>query len=152
MLGSFLLFATQKSDTSEGRVINFSFTNFLFSLCNFYGSSFIRGIIQTSRSYNHYDSHEEDEDWRIHQYDERRHQHHPSKISFPYVKLPSFSGEIDPNIYLGWEAKVEQIFNVYEVQEDKKVKLTSLEFLDYAMQWWHQVVMDKQEANCGLLV
>jgi len=69
-------------------------------------------------------------------------QHHLSKIYFPYVKLPSFSGESDPNIYLGWEAKVEQIFNVYEVQEDQKVKLASLEFLEYDMQWWHQTVMD----------
>ena len=63
---------------------------------------------------------------------EERHQH-VSKISLPYVKIPSFSGEDDPNIYLGWEAKVEQIFNVREVQEDQKVKLASLEFLDYAM-------------------
>ena len=39
-------------------------------------------------------------------------------------------------MYLGWEAKVEQIFNVYEVQKDQKVKLASLEFLDYAMQWY----------------
>jgi len=31
---------------------------------------------------------------------------------------------------------------VYDVQEDQKVKLASLEFLDYAMQWWHQIVMD----------
>jgi len=54
----------------------------------------------------------------------------------------SFSGEGDPNIYLGWEAKVEQIFNVHEVQEDQKVKLASLEFLDYAMQWWHKTVID----------
>ena len=51
-------------------------------------------------------------------------------------------GENDPNLYLGWEAKVNQIFNVYEVEEDQKVKLTFLEFLDYAMQWWHQIVMD----------
>jgi len=31
---------------------------------------------------------------------------------------------------------------VYEVEKDQKVKLASLEFLDYAMQWWHQSVMD----------
>jgi len=97
---------------------------------------------RASRSYNHFGSQKEDEDWRIHQYDERRHQHHPSKISFPYVKLLCFSGESDPNIYLGWEAKVDQIFNVFEVQDDQKVKLASLEFLDYAMQRWHQVIMD----------
>jgi len=71
----------------------------------------------------------------MNQFDEKsQHQHHPFKIYFPYVKLSSFSGESDPNIYLGWEAKVEQIFNVHEVQEDQKLKLTSLKFLDYAMQ------------------
>ena len=68
-------------------------------------------------------------------FEERCHQHSPSKSSFPSLKLPVFNGESDPNVYLGWEAKVEQIFNVYEVQEDQKVKLASLEFLDYAMQW-----------------
>jgi len=72
----------------------------------------------------------------------RQHPHYAPKISLPYVKVPSFSGEGDPNIYLGWEAKVEQIFNVHEVQEDQKVKLAFLEFLDYAMQWWHKTVMD----------
>jgi len=76
----------------------------------------------------------------LNNFEERR--QHVSKISLPYVKIPSFSGEGDPNIYLGWEAKVEQIFNVHEVQEEQKVKLASLEFLDYAMQWWHKTVMN----------
>jgi len=31
---------------------------------------------------------------------------------------------------------------VYEVEQDQKVKLASLEFVDYAMQWRHQVMMD----------
>jgi len=31
---------------------------------------------------------------------------------------------------------------VYEIQEDQKVRLACLEFLDYAIQWWHKVVMD----------
>jgi len=30
---------------------------------------------------------------------------------------------------------------VYEVKKDQKVKLTSLEFEDCAMQWWDQTVM-----------
>ena len=50
-------------------------------------------------------------------------------------------GKVTP-ISVGWEAKVEQFFNVHEVQEDQKVKLASLEFLDYAMQWWHKTVME----------
>jgi len=57
--------------------------------------------------------------------------HH--NLFFSFVKLPSFSGGSDPNLYIGWEAKVEQIFNVYEVNDDKKFKLASLEFVDYAM-------------------
>ena len=28
---------------------------------------------------------------------------------------------------------------VHEVQDDQKVKLASLKFLDYAMQWWHKL-------------
>ena len=68
--------------------------------------------------------------------------HQPQKTYFPFVMLPSFNGESDPNLYLGWEAKVEQFFNVYEVEKDQNVKLASVEFLDYVMQWWHQTVMD----------
>jgi len=97
---------------------------------------------KASRTYSHYGSQEEEQEWRMHQYDERRHPHQPSKFYFPFIKLPSFNGESDPNVYLGWEVKVEQIFNLYEVQDDQKVKLTSLHFLDYAMPWWHQFVMD----------
>jgi len=69
----------------------------------------------------------------MHHYDERSHHHQPSKPYFPFIKLPSFNGESDPNVYLGWEAKVEQCFNVYEVQDDQKLRLASLEFLYYAM-------------------
>jgi len=78
----------------------------------------------------------------VYHFEERCHQHPPSKPSFPFIKLASFNWKSDPNVYLGCEAKAEQIFNAYEVQEDQKVKLASLEFLDYAMQWWHQTVMD----------
>jgi len=29
-----------------------------------------------------------------------------------------------------------------EVDEDQKVKIASLEFIDYAMKWWHSIVTD----------
>jgi len=79
----------------------------------------------------HYESQEEEQDWRVHNFEERCHQHQPPNPSFPFVKLPSFNGESDPNLYLGWEAKVEKVVNVYEVEEDQKVKLASLKFVDY---------------------
>ena len=93
-----------------------------------------------SRSYQNYGSQEEEDEWRMHHFDDRC--QHVAKPSLPFVKIPSFSGEGDPNIYLGWEAKLEHIFNVHEVQDDKRVKLTSLEFLDYVMQWWRKTIMD----------
>jgi len=72
-----------------------------------------------SRRYQNYGSHEEVDKWRMHHVDDR-HQN-VAKPSLKFVKLPIFSGEGDPNIYLGWEAKVEQIFNVHEVQVTKKL-------------------------------
>jgi len=61
---------------------------------------------------------------------------------FQSVRVPSFSGHSDPNVYLDWEAKCEQIFKAYGVYEDQKVKIASLEFLDVAKEWWHKIVMD----------
>jgi len=77
---------------------------------------------------------------RNHHRDQRPHQE--SKPQVPFVKVPSFNGDSDPNVYLDWEAKSEQIFNTYEVEEDQKVKIATLEFVDYAMNWWHSYVTD----------
>ena len=73
-----------------------------------------------SRSYHQYGSQKEEEEWRLNNFEERR-QHVP-KFSLPYVKIPSFSGEGDPNIYLGWEAKLNK-FLMY--MRSKKIKKSS---------------------------
>jgi len=92
-----------------------------------------------SRNFQNYHGHEEEVEWRMHNFEDRR--QHVAKPYLPFVKLPSFSGEGDPNVYLDWKAKVEQIFNVHEIQNDQRVRLASLEFLDYAMQWLHKTLM-----------
>ena len=61
---------------------------------------------------------------------------------FKSVKVPSFSGNSDPNVHLDWKAICEQIFKAYGVYEDQKVKIASLEFLDFVKKWWHNIVMD----------
>ena len=71
---------------------------------------------------------------------EQRH-HQEAKPQFPFVKVPSFSDDSDPNVYLDWEAKCEQIFKAYKVTDDQKVKIASLEFIDYAMKWWHSICL-----------
>jgi len=97
------------------------------------------------RRHHHHHRHSSRTSHSSHGYDEdnARQRHHPHEerrqhVVVPYspnVKLPSFSGESDPNVYLGWEAKVEQIFDVNGVIDVHRVRLASLEFLDYAMQW-----------------
>ena len=57
-------------------------------------------------------------------------------------KIPKFKGENDPNIYIEWEQKVDQIFTIHVVSHQKQVDLVVLEFEDYAMTWWHQLCMD----------
>ena len=74
----------------------------------------------STRSSSNYQSHEEETEWRRqhhHHHHGDRH-HHEAKPYFPFVKLPSFSGDSDPNVYLGWEAKCEKKFDVHEVKDD----------------------------------
>ena len=44
------------------------------------------------------------------------------------MKIPSFQGKNDPEVYLEWEKKVEFIF----------------EFTNYAIIWWDQLVMNRR--------
>ena len=69
-----------------------------------------------SRSYHKYGGYDEETEWRRHQHYEETRQN-VAKPYFPFVKLPIFNGDGDPNVYLGWEAKCEQIFNLHEVQD-----------------------------------
>ena len=69
------------------------------------------------KSSNTYGSFEKKEEWKIHKLEDRR-QH----VALPYfqsVKVRSFIGDSDPNVYLDWEAKSEQTFKAYEIHEDQ---------------------------------
>ena len=82
---------------------------------------------------------------RHHNQGERHHygngSYQDAKARLPSVKLRCFNGSSGPKVYFDWEAKCEQIFEIHEVQDEQhKYKLTTLEFVDYAMKWWHGVV------------
>ncbi|GKV06452.1 hypothetical protein SLEP1_g18350 [Rubroshorea leprosula] len=49
------------------------------------------------------------------------------------MKIPPFQGKNDPDVYLEWEKKVELVFDCHNYSEEKKVKLTAVEFTDYAV-------------------
>ena len=60
------------------------------------------------------------------------------------VKIPSFQGKNDPEVYLEWEKKVELIFECHNYSEEKKVKLAVIEFTDYVIIWWDQLVINRR--------
>ncbi|KAL6345118.1 hypothetical protein AAG906_013602 [Vitis piasezkii] len=60
------------------------------------------------------------------------------------MKIPSFQGKNDPEVYLEWEKKVEFIFECHNYSKEKNVKLVVIEFTDYAIIWWDQLVMNRR--------
>ena len=77
----------------------------------------------------------------------RRHRNTEESLGGIKIKVPSFQGKNDPEVYLEWEMKVEQIFSCHSYSEGKKVKLAALEFTDYALVWWDQ--MQKERVRYG---
>ncbi|KAJ4713042.1 Mutant gag-pol polyprotein [Melia azedarach] len=59
------------------------------------------------------------------------------------IKIPTFQGKNGPELYLEWERKVEHVFDCHIYFEEKKVKLTAMEFTDYASIWWDQLVINR---------
>ena len=60
------------------------------------------------------------------------------------MKILSFQGKSDPETYLEWEKKVEFVFDCHNYSEAKKVKLAVIEFTDYAITWWDQLVTNRR--------
>ena len=60
------------------------------------------------------------------------------------MKIPLYQGKNNPEAYLEWEKKVELIFECQSCFEEKKVKLTIIEFTNYAIIWWDQLVINRR--------
>ncbi|XP_039687225.1 uncharacterized protein [Medicago truncatula] len=60
------------------------------------------------------------------------------------IKIPSFVGKSDPEAYLEWETKIEQIFNCHNYSDLEKVHIASIEFKEYALVWWDQLIKDRR--------
>ena len=61
--------------------------------------------------------------------------------------MPKFNGSNDPEEYLSWALKVDKIFRLQNYEEEKKIAMESLEFQDYVLIWWEQVI-ERREAIC----
>ncbi|GKU99868.1 hypothetical protein SLEP1_g12650 [Rubroshorea leprosula] len=60
------------------------------------------------------------------------------------MKIPLFQGKNDLDVYLEWEKKVELVFDCHNYSEEKKVKLATVEFTDYVVVWWDQLVLSRR--------
>ena len=60
------------------------------------------------------------------------------------IKIPLFQGKNDPEAYLEQEKKIKLVFDCHNYSELKKVKLATIEFFDYAIIWWDQLVLNKR--------
>jgi hypothetical protein len=60
------------------------------------------------------------------------------------IKIPSFQGKNDPEAYLEWEKKIELTFAFHNYSEMKKMRLAVIEFIDYAIMWWDQLVTNRR--------
>jgi len=74
----------------------------------------------------------------------RRFDHRDGSLSNIKMKIPSFQGRNDPEIYLECEKKMEFIFDCHNYSDAKKVKLVVIEFTDYAIVWWDKLVLSRR--------
>jgi len=74
-------------------------------------------------------------------------EHREDRIEGIKIQIPSFKGKSDPEAYLEWEMKIEQLFVCHNYTEQKKLKVAAMEFTDYALIWWNQ--LQKERARYG---
>ena len=60
------------------------------------------------------------------------------------MKVPLFQGKYNPEAYLEWEKKMELVFDCRSYFEAQKVKIAVIEFTDYAVIWWDQLVIGRR--------
>ncbi|VFQ73674.1 unnamed protein product [Cuscuta campestris] len=60
------------------------------------------------------------------------------------VEIPMFEGRNDPEKFSKWLAKVEDVFTLKDVPEDKKVKLVAAKFQIHASTWWASVASKRK--------
>jgi hypothetical protein len=76
---------------------------------------------------------------------------HPNEERFDKLKfsIPKFDDGSDPEAYLTWDLKVDKIFRMHNYSKEKKMTMAALEFDDYALIWWEQLLSDRENVGQG---
>ena len=62
------------------------------------------------------------------------------------MQIPSFKRRVDIEAHLEWEKKAELIFACHNYSEEKKVRLVAMEFSDYVLIWWDELVKSRRKS------
>lgn len=60
------------------------------------------------------------------------------------MKILSFQSKNDPKAYLEWENKINLIFYCCNYLEEKNVNLAVIEFTNYAIIWWDELLTNRR--------
>ncbi|XP_033139207.1 uncharacterized protein LOC117130500 [Brassica rapa] len=63
------------------------------------------------------------------------------------LKIPSFEGKNDPDVFLEWERKIELVFDCQNLSDIRKVRLAASEFSGYAINWYDRVVTHRRRTG-----
>ena len=58
--------------------------------------------------------------------------------------MPKFTRSNDPKEYISWALKVDKIFRLHNYEEEKNIAMASLEFQDYVLISWEQVIEGRE--------
>ncbi|XP_058002312.1 uncharacterized protein LOC110669705 [Hevea brasiliensis] len=75
---------------------------------------------------------------------EMHHERVDANVGSIKLKIPPFHGKEDVEAYIEWERQIDMIFECHNYSEEKKVKLAAVEFKDYALVWWDQLLVRRR--------
>ncbi|RDX98244.1 hypothetical protein CR513_18854, partial [Mucuna pruriens] len=74
--------------------------------------------------------------------EERRERQSREELDMCKCKILPLLGNCNPEVYVDWELKVKQILGCFNLHGRMVVRLVTLEFGDYALIWWTQMLED----------
>jgi hypothetical protein len=87
------------------------------------------------------EQHQDGDNW--HQGHHAHNQENEERFGKLKFTMPKFNGGSDLEAYLTWELKVDKIFHMHNYSEEKKMAMATLEFDNYALIWWEQLLCDR---------
>ncbi|XP_010555985.1 PREDICTED: uncharacterized protein LOC104825361 [Tarenaya hassleriana] len=63
------------------------------------------------------------------------------------LKLPLFLGKVDPEAYLDWERRMDNIYECYSYSERKKVQYAAAQLAENALTWWDREVAERRRGH-----